>query len=402
MTSLSAAAAPRVRPIRRFALFEYGFRVFFLLAGLHGAVLIPIWVAAALGRLSLPVGMEVSWHAHQMIYGFAAAGLAGFLLTAVPGWTGTPPRRGLPLIGLAILWLAGRIAMTFPAEFPPPLAAAIDLAFLPALAAAIAGPLVAARKPRNLLLLLPLTAFWAGDWAMQAEFAGLADSAGEGAAIGIDVLLLMIAIIGGRIVPAFTASGLAAAGDPARPRSTPGLDRSAIAAMALLIVAEAASDMSLATGAIAAAAALLNAARLAGWRGERTLHSPILWVLHLGYAWLVAGLALKAVAALSDLVPEAAALHALTAGAIATMLLAVMSRAALGHTGRPLRAHPATVSAYVLVSVAALLRIGAAFMPSLYSELLMGSGIAWALAFLLFVAVYAPILALPRADGRPG
>lgn len=403
MTLLSATAAPRVRPIRRFALFEYGFRVFFLLAGLHGAVLIPIWVAAALGRLSLPVGMEVSWHAHQMIYGFAAAGLAGFLLTAVPGWTGTLPRRGLPLIGLAILWLAGRIAMTLPAGFPPLLAAAIDLAFLPGLAAAIAGPLVAARKPRNLLLLLPLTAFWAGDWAMQAEFAGLAgNGAGEGAAIGIDVLLLMIAIIGGRIVPAFTASGLAAAGDPARPRSTPVLDRSAIAAMALLVVAEAASGMSLATGAIAAAAALLNAARLAGWRGERTLHSPILWVLHLGYAWLVAGLALKAVAALSDLVPEAAALHALTAGAIATMLLAVMSRAALGHTGRPLRAHPATVSAYVLVSVAALLRIGAAFMPSLYFELLLGSGIAWALAFLLFVAVYAPILILPRADGRPG
>jgi uncharacterized protein involved in response to NO len=307
------------------------------------------------------------------------------------------------LIALAGLWLAGRIGMTFPAAFTPWLAAVLDLAFIPAVIAAILGPLVAAGRLRNLVLLVPLAALWAGDAAMQAQFVGLAeDSAGDGARVGIDVLLLLITLIGGRIVPAFTANALQAAGLDAALRSVPALDRLAIAAMALLVVSEAATGMSPVTGAIALAAAVFSTARFAGWRGERTLHSPILWVLHLGYAWLVAGLAMKAAAALADLLPETAALHALTVGALATMLLAVMSRAGLGHTGRPLRAHPATVGAYVLISISALLRIGAVVVPAFYSELLTASGAIWSLAFLLFLCVYTPILILPRPDGRPG
>lgn len=157
--------------------------------------------------------------------------------------------------------------------------------------------------------------------------------------------------------------------------------------------------MSHLTGAAALFAASLNGLRLAGWRGERTLNSPILWILHLGYAWLVLGLFLKTVAALTDVIPETAALHALTAGAMGTMLLAVMSRA-LGHTGRPLRAHPATVGSYALVSIAALLRVGASLLPELYSELLVASGTAWTLAFLLFLFVYGPILIDYRAPRR--
>jgi len=401
--AMFAATQSTERRVARFALFEYGYRTFFLLVGLHGAVLVPIWVAAVLGWLTLPVGMEVSWHAHQMIYGFAAAGLAGFLLTAVPNWTGMPARRGAPLVALAGLWLAGRVGMTFPAAVPPWLAAVIDLAFVPALASAVIGPLIAARKAGNLVLLVPLTLFWAGDWAMQAEFVGLAsDSAGIGARLGIDVLLLLITVIGGRIVPAFTANAVADSGADAAPRSIPALDRSAIAAMALLVAAEAASGMSPITGGLALAAAVLNGVRLARWHGERTLGSPILWVLHLGYAWLVLGLVLKSAAALTDIVPETAALHALTAGAITTMLLAVMSRAGLGHTGRPLRAHPPTVVAYALVSLAALLRIAATVLPDNYAELLAASGVAWTLAFLLFLLVYAPILTTARPDGRPG
>ena len=401
MLNLASGSGARPRP--RFALFEYGFRTFFLLAGLHGAVIIPVWVAVVFGRLELSVEMEVSWHAHQMVYGFAAAGLAGFLLTAVPSWTGTPARRGAPLMGLAAFWLAGRIGMTFPAAFTPWLAAVLDLAFIPALAAAILGPLVAAGKPRNLVLLVPLAVFWVGDAAMQAQFVGLAeDTAGDGARVGIDVLLLLITVIGGRIVPVFTANALQAADVDASPRSMPTLDRLAIAAIALLVVGEAATGMSPVTGAVALAAAVLNAARLAGWRSEWALNSPILWVLHLGYAWLIVGLALKAAAALTDIVPDTAALHALTVGAIATMLLAVMSRAGLGHTGRPLKARPATVGAYVLVTVSALLRIGATVVPGFYSELLTASGAVWSLAFLLFLFVYVPILTLPRPAARPG
>src|SRR5215467_1080040 len=158
-----------------FALFEYGYRPFFLLAALHGAVLVPVWVAAVFGWLALPVEMEVSWHAHQMVYGFAAAGLAGFMLTAVPNWTGAPPLRRAPLAALALLWLVGRLAMSLTTVFPPRVAAGIDLAFLPALALGIIGPLLAARKPRNLMLLIPLSVFWIGDWMMQAQFTGIGE-----------------------------------------------------------------------------------------------------------------------------------------------------------------------------------------------------------------------------------
>jgi uncharacterized protein involved in response to NO len=386
-----------------FALFVYGYRPFFLLVALHGALLVPLWVAAVFGWIALPVQMEVSWHAHQMVYGFAAAGLAGFMLTAVPNWTGAPPLRGAPLALLVLLWVAGRIAMTCPAVFHPRLAAGLDLVFVPALAIGIAGPLLAAAKARNLMLLVPLTVFWIGDCLMQADFTGLAeDTAGIGERIGIDVMLLMITVIGGRIIPTFTTNALRASGSSFAADGNPLLDRAAIAAMALLIVVEALTGMSLLTGVIALAAALLNAARLARWRGERTLHSPILWVLHLGYLWLIVGLALKSAAALTDVVPDTAALHALTVGAIGTMLLAVMSRAALGHTGRELRAHPPTVAAYVLISLAAILRVAAAMMPAGYTPLLIASSLAWMLGFLLFLAVYLPILTMPRVDAKPG
>ena len=377
-----------------FVLFEYGYRPFFLLAALHGAVLVPVWVAAVLGWLTLPVEMEVSWHAHQMVYGFAAAGLAGFMLTAVPNWTGAPPLRGAPLAALALLWLVGRLAMTLTTVFPPRVAAGIDLAFIPALALGVIGPLLAARKARNLMLLVPLSVFWIGDWMMQAQFTGIGeDTAGTGSRIGIDVMLLMITVIGGRIIPTFTTNALRASGSSAAAVSVPLVDRSAIAAMALLIVVEAVTEMSVLTGVIALTAAVLNAIRLSGWRGERTLRLPILWILHLGYLWLIVGLALKGVAA---------ALHALTIGAIGTMLLAVMSRAALGHTGRPLKAHAPTVGAYVLISVAAVLRVAAALIPAAYMDLLMASGIAWTVGFALFLWIYAPILVMPRTDGESG
>ena len=172
--------------------------------------------------------------------------------------------------------------------------------------------------------------------------------------------------------------------------------------MALLIIVEAVTEMSTLTGVIALTAAVLNAIRFTGWRGERTLRSPILWILHLGYLWLIVGLALKGAAALSDAVPDNAPLHALTVGAIGTMLLAVMSRAALGHTGRPMKAHAPTVGAYVLISAAAVLRVAAALIPTAYMDLLIASGIAWTVGFALFLWIYAPMLVMPRPDGKLG
>jgi uncharacterized protein involved in response to NO len=391
------------RGVRRFALFEYGFRIFFLLAPLYGAVAIAIWVPVYLGWIALPASVEPVWlHAHEMIWGFAEAGLAGFFLTAVPSWTGAPARHGAPLIALAAIWLLGRVAMATIGLVPPAIAALIDLAFLPALALAVIGPLLAAGRARNLMLLVPLALFWAGDVAMQAEFLGLtANTAAAGARAGIDVLLLLITVIGGRIVPTFTANALNALG-LAPPRSFAMLDRLAIGAMALFLLSEAASAPDVAIGLIALAAAILNGARLALWGGGRTLFSPILWVMHLGYLWLVVGLLLKAAAFLTETIAETAALHALTIGAIGTMLFAVMSRAGLGHTGRPLRAHPLTVLAYVLISAAAFLRILATFVPDEMPPLLISAGIAWTVACLAFLVVYAPILTMASVDRDAG
>lgn len=375
-------------------MFDDGFRTFFLLAPLYGALAVAFWVPVFLGWITPPMAVPPSLlHAHEMIFGFVGATLAGFFLTAVPNWTGTPGLRGAKLIALAALWLAGRIAMAALGAVPPAAAALVDLAFLPALGLAVAGPLFAAGKRRNLLLLVPLALFWSADVAMQAEFAGWsADSAARGARVGIDILLMLITVIGGRIVPAFTGNALRAAGEATAPRSLPALDRGAIGAMALLVLTEATTGMGAATGVIAALACFLNAVRLALWRGDRTLKAPILWVLHLGYLWLVAGLALKAAAALGAAVPETAALHALALGAVGTMIFAVMSRAGLGHTGRALKAHRAVVLAYALISLAALLRVAASFAANSIVLLLSLSGIAWITAALLFLGVYAPIL----------
>ena len=171
---LTATPSKRRAP-GAFALFEYGYRPFFLLAALHAAALVPVWVAAVFGWLALPVEMEVSWHAYQMVYGFAAAGLAGFMLTAVPNWTGAAPLRGAPLAALALLWLVGCPAMTLTMVFPPRVAAGIDLAFIPALVVGVIGPLLAAQTTRNLMLLIPLSVFWVGDWMMQAQFTGIGE-----------------------------------------------------------------------------------------------------------------------------------------------------------------------------------------------------------------------------------
>jgi len=387
--------------VTRFGLFDYGFRTFFLLAPLYGALAVALWVPAVVGWFMPPLAVSLALlHAHEMIFGFAGAALAGFFLTAVPNWTGAKALHGAPLAGLAAVWLAGRVAMAAIGPVPPPLAAIVDLAFLPMLALAVIGPLLAAGKKRNLVLLVPLALFWSADAAMQAQFVGwTADSATRGARIGIDILLLFMTVIGGRIVPSFTANALREAGDTALPRSLPALDRAAIGAMALLVVAEAATGMSAETGAVAALACILNAARLALWCGHRTLKAPILWVLHLGYLWLVAGLGLKAAAALGGAVPETASLHALALGAAGTMIFAVMSRAALGHTGRALKAHPSITLSYLLVSLAAGLRIAASFSADSFVLLLGLSGLAWIAAALLFLAVYAPILMLRAKPG---
>ncbi len=364
-------------------LLQAPHRPFFLAAGLYAALAMLLWVPALHGALPL----TPAWHGHEMLFGFGTAALAGFLLTAVPNWTGRPPLRGLPLAALALLWLLGRPAVAVPAL------ALADLLFLPVLAVVVGRMILAAGNRRNLMVPVVLLAL--------AGF-NLAWHLGHAPALGATAYLYgaLIALIGGRIVPAFTQNAVRAAGDPQAAATTPaGLDRLAVPAALAVPLLELVLPGHAATGAVALLAGLLLLARMRGWLSlhPTTLRTPLLWVLHVGYLWLPVALLLKAAADLGGLVAPTTALHAMTAGAIGTMILAVASRAALGHAGRPLRATPPTVVAYVLVILAALVRLLFPTAPGLDA-----AGALWVAGWALFSVAYWPILTRPRNDGRPG
>jgi uncharacterized protein involved in response to NO len=383
-----AAGRGRSRPVRLPSAFlSYGFRPFFLGAGVVGAAAVPVWLLVFTGWLVLPSTLPPPlWHGHEMLLGYGTAALAGFLLTATPGWSGQAPISGVPLALLAGLWLLGRVAMAAGAGAPL-VAALIDLAFLPALAVALLPALRAAAR-RNLVVLPILGGLLLADLGVQLDALGPLPGLGTPSLrLALDLLVLLIALIGGRIVPAFTANA--------------AIDRAALLALGVLTVADLAAPGPV-SGAIAVLAALVHGARLQGWWTRSILAQPIVWVLHLGYAWLVLGLVWKGVVEVTDLVAPGSAVHGLAVGAVGTMTLAVMSRATLGHTGRTLRAAPATVASYVLASVAAVLRLAAALLDGpLLLPCLILSGAAWSLAFVLFLVVHTPMLLRPRADRQP-
>ena len=391
------------RKLTGLPVFSYGFRTFFLLAGAAALSLVGAWIALGFGggwRYELSAA---GWHSHEMLFGFVAAAIAGFLLTAAPSWTGTPALSGAPLIALAGLWLAGRIA-SHPQVSASLLCALVDLAFFPALAASLAMPLWRAGKWRNIVFLLLIAALAYGNLLMRLEWMGAtADTASAGITLTVGIVLLMVTVIGGRILPSFTQNALRrhdpAFAIPARS----WLDRAAILVTAAMIPADLTAPGSMAAGGLAGLAALAHALRLAGWSGLRTLREPLLWVLHLGYAWLSVALAMKAIAIISGAAAASGWLHALTVGGFSTMILGVMTRAALGHTGRELRPSPVTVLAYLSLLVAAVTRSFAAALPAgLYDSAIRISAVAWMLAFASFLFVYAPILTRTRADAQPG
>lgn len=388
----------------RFALFAYGFRPHFLLAGLAASLLIPAWALNI--AWGVPLGSAwppTLWHAHEMLFGFIACAVAGFLLTAVPSWTGQKGFAGAPLIVLSALWLAARVMIASSAHWPAVLTATVDLAFLPALAALVARPLLRARN-RNTPLLLVLGLLWLTNLVFHlALIARNAPLALHALLIGIDLMLVMVTVIGGRIVPAFTAAALRPLGLAGRVSPSPALTVAAVAGMAAVTLGDVLVPDSRLAGVIAAAVALIQAWRFAQWGALRTLHQPIVWILHAAYLWLPVGLALKAVALLAGAAFSAFWLHALTMGTLATMIVAVMTRAALGHTGRPLAAHPVTIASYLLLLGAVLVRVfGLAALRVSYPLVIAGAALLWTAAFLLFLMVYAPILLSPRVDGKPG
>lgn len=391
---------------RGLAIFEAGFRPFFLLAGLDSLVNMALWLAVYFHPQIWPADAipAMYWHAHEMLFGFAGAAIAGFLLTAVPNWTGRPPYRGPVLWLLTASWIGGRIVM-LPFFAQPSLAGlAISLSFFPALALTIAPALLQARKYRNLPFLVLLLLLFSADLCFQKGFGG-APELGQhiGLYAALDIVMVMIVIIGGRIVPIFTRNSLTKWGVSAPVLSRTWLERGAILSLLLMIVLDMSLPLSTASGVATLVAAIFQAMRFGQWQSHHTLRDPLLWVLHLGYAWLVAALALKAGALLSGAVIAEKWLHAFTVGSIGTMILAVMSRAALGHSGRPLVAPwPMSIS-YLLLSLAAIIRVfGPMVFPSRYDQIVGISGVLWILAFAIYLWIYTPIFLTPRRDGKPG
>lgn len=391
---------PRYRKWEGPAILEQGFRPFFLLAGLYGAAALALWVHVLTGGGALPSHFPpLTWHAHEMIHGFAMAAVAGFMLTAIPNWTGRMPLQGVPLLLLVLLWGAGRLAVFLSEATGPALAAAMDLAFPLVFLAVVVREIVAGRNWRNLPMTGALTLLLASNALMHAEAAGAGIPAGTGARLGLGLLVLLISLIGGRIVPSFTRNWLAKRGETKLPASFGWTDRAALGTTAAALLFFVAAPDSPLLAWLALPAALLQGARLLRWRGAGTGAEPLVLVLHAGYAFIPAGLALLGLAALSPSVPQTAALHAFGAGAVGTMILAVMTRATLGHTGRALHADRPTVALYAAIFLAALTRIAAALPVEGTMTLYRLSGTLWIAGFLGFAIVYGRYLIRPRARG---
>jgi uncharacterized protein involved in response to NO len=339
-----------------------------------------------------------------MLFGPVAAAIAGFLLTAVPVWSGRPALCGRPLAALFGLWVLGRLAMWAAGVLAPGLVAGIEVAFLPALTLVLARTLWRTGQRRNYGVVALVAALALVNAAVHAQALGLAAGSAPGALrFGVDGVVVLIVVIGGRITPAFTANALLRRGVRARVQSRPRLDRLAVASAVLLAGVDLVAPRGSASGALALVAGLAVAARMTGWQTLRTLRDPLLWSLHAGMAWVALGLLLVAAGDLGGPVPATAGLHSLTAGAMGSMILAVMTRVGLGHTGRPLELPRAASSCLLLVHAGALARVGSGLAPgTLQGWLLPVGGLAWAAAFGLFAILYAPILTRTRVDGREG
>lgn len=380
------------------ATFSYPFRVFFLATALYGIAVVIAWMSYLFGGIPLPLGWtSLHWHSHEMLYGFTSAAIAGFILTAVCNWTGAPPLKGDKLLALVGLWLAGRLSLWTASWLPAGTAMLIDGLFLPILALYLLQLLLRHGNQRNLVLVAILLLLGMGNLAMHWGFlTGKTAWLVQGEQLAFGLITLIMIVIGGRIIPAFSRNWLRQRG------GNEGAVKSSNRTDAITLILSAAVipvDVWLGSGTVAAlvilAAAAANAWRLWSWSGWLTRAEPLLWILHLGYAWIIAGLMLKGMAAL-NLVAPSVWQHALGVGAMGTLILGVMTRVALGHTGRALTLPTFGVIIYLAISIAALSRVLAALGWINYSFGLMLAASGWTLAFALFLLLYWPILTRPR------
>src|SRR6478735_3857861 len=380
-------------------LLEKGFRPFFLFGAGFAVVAVPLWLLALRGGLQ-PGGAlgAMQWHAHEMLFGFSTAIIAGFLLTAVSNWSGRETAVGGRLAALVALWTMGRLALFFASQLPRYAPAAFDLAFLPALLVACAVPLLAARNRRNYGFIGLLLLLWGANGVTHAA-ALLGDLATVRVAqrVALNVILLMIVLMTGRVVPMFTRNATRLAWI----RNEPWLERASIAAVLLLGVTDVWPASPALSAVVAAVAAVVLLARMRFWGSRHSAREPLLWILHVGTLWLPLGLLLRAASALTPAIPESSSLHALTAGAIGSLTLGMMARVSLGHTGRLIEPARSTQWSLVALVSAAVVRVGAPFLPSAWY--LNGRTVAsllWSGAFTLFLCNYLKILCSPRADAR--
>jgi uncharacterized protein involved in response to NO len=374
-----------------------GFRPFFLGGAIWAVAALALWLTALADKIAIPSAFDaLSWHRHEMLFGFVGAVIAGFLLTAIPNWTGRLPIAGRPLGALFGLLLAGRLSMLFSAESGPAIAAFIDVGFYLVLAAVAAREVLEANN-RNVPIVGLVLLLGIANGLDHLAAAGIAVDPDLPWQLAVGLVTLMISLIGGRIVPSFTRNWLAKRGVTQGLPGQPGrFDQLAIVLTALGLLAWIAAPAGWLPGSLLALAAAGQAVRLARWKGWKAVRDPLVLVLHVGYAWVPIGLALLAASQLDPMLPRSAAIHALTAGAMGTMILAVMTRATLGHTGRELRAGPGTSLIYLLVTAGAVLRVAASLGGVDYRVGLEVAGLCWLGGFLLFIAIYSPILFAPR------
>ncbi len=380
----------------RFALWNLGFRPFYLLASLFSALSILLWAAQFSGYLPQAYLPGPVWHGHEMLFGYTTAVIAGFLLTAVTAWTRQPTASGAPLMALAALWICGRVLVLTPCAMT---AAVVNAAFPVAIAWAIGIPLLRSRNARNYFFVGLLVLMGALIFAVHLAWQGYLDLPPRfGLQLGLDVVLFIMVVMGGRVIPMFTNNGI-----PGAQATRHALvEKLALGAVILLFLADLLQLPQTLIGAIALLAALAHGVRLSLWKPWRTLATPLVWILHAAYAWIVLHLVMRSLNSL-EILSGSYAIHALTVGAIGGLTLGMMVRTARGHTGRPLSADHAEMTSFLLIQLAALVRVfGGIVWPDSSMASVQLSALLWAAAFGLYAIRYWPILTRPRLDGKPG
>jgi len=378
-------------------ILQNSFRPFFIVAGIWATLAVPFWILNYFGLLIVADNFDILlWHQHEMLYGFIAAAITGFILTAIPNWTGRLPIKNKPLGFLVFLWIIGRIGFLTIPIIGAKVVALLDLPFLIILVLVILREIVSGKNWRNLPVIILISLFTLGNILVHLQLLDVIESAELGIRISIFVLSILLALIGGRIVPSFTRNWLSQNQVNRFPSGAGIFDKVCLVSLVVFVIAQIITPYHQLTSLLALLAGLLHGIRLIRWKVWLTLSEPLIWILHVGYMWLSVALVLIGLAGLTDFVPYTSSYHALTIGAFSTMILGVMTRVSLGHTGRTLKATFGTTTIYVFITIASVLRVSESFLNDSRNLILSFSGIFWTLSFALFVFIYFPILTQPR------